>query len=186
MAPFLYYRVIPPKLTCCGYCRFKTSPVNSIFCQALAGSPLRPQRLTQLDKEREEQLKPPFGSAAENREVETWKGEGGFCSHLDRACLFQEEASPVKGEASTHKPITVPGQAQVAVGTTHISRLTDDQLIKEFLSGSYCLHGVSRLSRRASARISAQDLSDVVLCSRVLGGGSMNSAMGSTSTSIMR
>ncbi|XP_011601737.1 endoplasmic reticulum lectin 1 isoform X1 [Takifugu rubripes] len=100
--------------------RFKTSPVHSIFCQAVAGSPLRPQRLTQLDKEREEQLKPPFSSTAENRE---------------------EEAQPVKEEASAHKPVTVAGQAQVAVGTTHISRLTDDQLIKEFLSGSYCLHG---------------------------------------------
>lgn len=54
-------------------------------------------------------------------------------------------------ETSTHKPITVSGQSQVAVGTTHISRLTDDQLIKEFLSGSYCLHGVSRLNCRASA-----------------------------------
>ncbi len=43
---------------------------------------------------------------------------------------------------STHKPLTVGGQAQVTVGTTHISRLTDEQLIKEFLSGSYCLHGV--------------------------------------------
>lgn len=57
----------------------------------------------------------------------------------------------MKEEASTHKPITVPGQSQVAVGTTHISRLTDDQLIKEFLSGSYCLHGVSQLSWGASA-----------------------------------
>nr|XP_046258557.1 endoplasmic reticulum lectin 1 isoform X2 [Scatophagus argus] len=104
--------------------RFKSSPVNAIFCQALAGSPLRPQRLAQLDKEQEEQLKPPFSTAAEVREL-------------------QEEAPPVRAEAftSTHKPITVGGQTQVTVGTTHISRLTDDQLIKEFLSGSYCLHG---------------------------------------------
>lgn len=67
--PLKLSRFIPPKLTCRECCRFRTSPVNSIFCQALAGSPLRPQRLTQLDKEREEQLKPPFGSMAENREV---------------------------------------------------------------------------------------------------------------------
>lgn len=110
--------------------RFKTSPVNAIFCQALAGSPLRPQRLTQLDKEREEQLKPPFSSSAsETKEV--------------RQSEIQEEAPPVREEAftSTHKPMTVGGQTQVTVGTTHISRLTDDQLIKEFLSGSYCLHG---------------------------------------------
>ncbi|XP_028280119.1 endoplasmic reticulum lectin 1 isoform X2 [Parambassis ranga] len=102
--------------------RFKSSPVNTIFCQALAGSPLRPQRLTQLDKEQEEQLKPPFSAATETRE---------------------EESPPVREEAftSTHKPMTVGGQSQVTVGTTHISRLTDDQLIKEFLSGSYCLHG---------------------------------------------
>lgn len=50
-------------------CRFKSSPVNAIFCQALGGSPLRPQRLAQLDKEQEEQLKPPFSTASEAREV---------------------------------------------------------------------------------------------------------------------
>lgn len=66
-------------------------------------------------------------------------------------CVFdvlQEETPPVREEAftSTHKPMTVGGQTQVTVGTTHISRLTDDQLIKEFLSGSYCLHGVRRVS----------------------------------------
>lgn len=72
---------------------------------------------------------------------------------------------PAKEEASTHKPITVPGQSQVAVGTTHISPLTDDQLIKEFLSGSYCLHGVGRLSFRASV-ISFKDSSDMLLCFR--------------------
>ncbi|XP_068183204.1 endoplasmic reticulum lectin 1 [Antennarius striatus] len=102
--------------------RFKSSPVNAIFCQALAGSPLRPQQLAQLDKEREEQLKPPFSTASEIRD---------------------EETSPVREEAftSTHKTITIGGQSQVTVGTTHISRLTDEQLIREFLSGSYCLHG---------------------------------------------
>uniref|UniRef100_A0A8C4FDI4 Endoplasmic reticulum lectin n=1 Tax=Dicentrarchus labrax TaxID=13489 RepID=A0A8C4FDI4_DICLA len=101
--------------------RFKSSPVNGIFCQALSGSPQRPQRLAQWDKEQEEQLKPPFSATVEAR----------------------EEAPPVREEAftSTHKPMTVGGQTQVTVGTTHISRLTDDQLIKEFLSGSYCLHG---------------------------------------------
>ncbi|KAG7230141.1 hypothetical protein INR49_009861 [Caranx melampygus] len=114
--------VLTPLLCAHPKYRFKSSPVNAIFCQALAGSPLRPQRLTQLDKEQEEQLKPPFSSTSETRE---------------------DEASPVREEAftSTHKPITVGGQSQVTVGTTHISRLTDDQLIKEFLSGSYCLHG---------------------------------------------
>ncbi|XP_008320064.1 endoplasmic reticulum lectin 1 isoform X2 [Cynoglossus semilaevis] len=115
--------VLTPLLCAHPKYRFKSSPVNAIFCQALAGSPLRPQRLAQLDKEQEEQLKPPFSSSTfESRE---------------------EEAAPVREESftSTHKPITVGGQSQVTVGTTHISRLTDDQLIKEFLSGSYCLHG---------------------------------------------
>lgn len=103
--------------------RFKSSPVNAIFCQALSGSPLRPLRLSQLDKEREDLSKPPFTAAPEAR------GE--------------EPVSPVREEAftSTHKPMTVGGQIQVTVGSTHISRLTDDQLIREFLSGSYCLHG---------------------------------------------
>ncbi|XDV50583.1 hypothetical protein PO909_019620 [Leuciscus waleckii] len=106
--------------------RFKSSPVNDIFCQALGGSPLRPQSLSQLDREQEEMLKPPFSSSIE-RDL---RGS-------------REDKPPVKEEAytSTHKPLTVGGQAQVTVGTTHISRLTDEQLIKEFLSGSYCLHG---------------------------------------------
>ncbi|KAM7408911.1 hypothetical protein PAMA_002568 [Pampus argenteus] len=114
--------VLTPLLCAHPKYRFKSSPVNAIFCQALAGSPLRPQRLAQLDKETEEQLKPPFSPTSETRE---------------------EESTPVREEAftSTHKPMTVGGQTQVTVGTTHISRLTDDQLIKEFLSGSYCLHG---------------------------------------------
>uniref|UniRef100_A0A667ZJ32 Endoplasmic reticulum lectin n=1 Tax=Myripristis murdjan TaxID=586833 RepID=A0A667ZJ32_9TELE len=113
--------VLTPLLCAHPKYRFKSSPVNNIFCQALSGSPLRPQRLTQLDREQEEQLKPPFSAASDAR----------------------EEVSPVREEAftSTHKPMTVGGQSQVTVGTTHISRLTDDQLIKEFLSGSYCLHG---------------------------------------------
>ncbi|KAJ8250685.1 hypothetical protein COCON_G00226070 [Conger conger] len=112
--------VLTPLL--CGHpkYRYKSSPVNAIFCQAMAGSPLRPQRLSLMDKEQEALLKPPF-SATPDKEAET---------------------SPAKEElfSSTHKPVAV-GQAQIAVGTTHISRLTDDQLIKEFLSGSYCLHG---------------------------------------------
>uniref|UniRef100_A0A7N9B0H7 Endoplasmic reticulum lectin n=1 Tax=Mastacembelus armatus TaxID=205130 RepID=A0A7N9B0H7_9TELE len=114
--------VLTPLLCAHPKYRFKSSPVNAIFCQALAGSPLRPQRLAQLDKEQEEQLKPPFSTTSDTRE---------------------EEAPPVREEAftSTHKPMTVGGQSQVTVGTTHISRLTADQLIREFLSGSYCLHG---------------------------------------------
>lgn len=76
---------------------------------------------------------------------------GTACTHdTCLSCILdilQEEAPPVREEAftSTHKPMTVGGQTQVTVGTTHISRLTDDQLIKEFLSGSYCLHGVRRV-----------------------------------------
>ncbi|XP_051504414.1 endoplasmic reticulum lectin 1 isoform X1 [Myxocyprinus asiaticus] len=106
--------------------RFKSSPVNDIFCQSLGDSPLRPQSLSQMDREQEELLKPPFSSSSE-REVRR----------------SREDTSAVKEEAytSTHKPLTVGGQSQVTVGTTHISRLTDEQLIKEFLSGSYCLHG---------------------------------------------
>uniref|UniRef100_A0AAZ3PKH3 Endoplasmic reticulum lectin n=1 Tax=Oncorhynchus tshawytscha TaxID=74940 RepID=A0AAZ3PKH3_ONCTS len=60
------------------------------------------------------------------------------------SCSYREESmSPVREEAfsSTHKPLVVGGQTHITVGTTHISRLTDEQLIKEFLSGSYCLHG---------------------------------------------
>lgn len=82
-----------------------------------------------------------------------------FPSSISLEQMSQQEATPVKEEAftSTHKPITVGGQSQVAVGTTHISRLTDEQLIKEFLSGSYCLHGVraDHLSSSSSSRVLA-------------------------------
>ncbi|KAG7277469.1 hypothetical protein CRUP_010617 [Coryphaenoides rupestris] len=101
---------------------------------ALLGSPLRPQQLTKLDMAQQERLKPPFSSVLEAREVREVREV-----MEDR----EEDTSPVREEAftSTHKPLMVGGQSQVTVGSTHISRLTDDQLIKEFLSGSYCLHG---------------------------------------------
>lgn len=57
---------------------------------------------------------------------------------------FQEEMQSTKEEkfSSIHKPVAVGSHQLLTVGTTHISKLTDDQLIKEFLSGSYCFHGV--------------------------------------------
>ncbi|KAJ3609865.1 hypothetical protein NHX12_021959 [Muraenolepis orangiensis] len=111
--------------------RFKSSPVNAILCQALSGSPLRPQQLTKLDMAQQEHLKPPFSSVLEAREAKEARE------------VREEDTSPVREEAfsSTHKPMSVGGQSQLTVGSTHISRLTDDQLVKEFLSGSYCLHG---------------------------------------------
>ncbi len=89
---------------------------------------------------------------------------------------------------STHKPLTVGGQAQVTVGTTHISRLTDEQLIKEFLSGSYCLHGVRMDGWILFLWIFKLDsqFNTCLFLSRVLDGGSMNFVMESMSTSIMR
>ncbi|XP_026798905.3 endoplasmic reticulum lectin 1 isoform X1 [Pangasianodon hypophthalmus] len=113
--------VLTPLLCAHPKYRFKSSPVNAIFCQALAGSPLRPHSLSQLDQRQEELLRPHFTPPTER----------------------EEDTSPVREEAftSTHKPMAVGGHTQVTVGTTHISRLTDEQLIKEFLSGSYCLHG---------------------------------------------
>lgn len=97
--------------------RFKSSPINDIFCQSMAGSPLRPQSLEKLEQQRE-MIKAPFKP---NKE---------------------EERQGIKDKFSTiHKPVTVGSQQQVTVGTTHISKLTDEQLIKEFLTGSYCFHG---------------------------------------------
>ncbi|XP_064806287.1 endoplasmic reticulum lectin 1-like isoform X2 [Oncorhynchus masou masou] len=106
--------------------RFKSSPVNAIFCQALSGSPLQPHSLSQMNREQEQLLKPPFTAPT--------------APEMERE---EESMSPVREEAfsSTHKPLVVGGQTHITVGTTHISRLTDEQLIKEFLSGSYCLHG---------------------------------------------
>ncbi|XP_069464330.1 endoplasmic reticulum lectin 1 [Ambystoma mexicanum] len=99
--------------------RFRSSPVNDIFCQSLPGSPLRPHSLEKLEQQQQEMLKPPFRKVKE------------------------EEMQSTKEESfsSIHKPIAIGVQQQLTVGTTHISKLTDEQLIKEFLSGSYCFHG---------------------------------------------
>uniref|UniRef100_A0A8D0CCJ9 Endoplasmic reticulum lectin n=1 Tax=Salvator merianae TaxID=96440 RepID=A0A8D0CCJ9_SALMN len=98
--------------------RFRASPVNDIFCQSLSGSPLKPHNLEQLEQQ-QEMMKMPFRRAKE------------------------EEINSAKEEkfASFHKPVAVGTPQLLTVGTTHISKLTDDQLIKEFLSGSYCFHG---------------------------------------------
>uniref|UniRef100_A0A8C2WRK3 Endoplasmic reticulum lectin n=1 Tax=Cyclopterus lumpus TaxID=8103 RepID=A0A8C2WRK3_CYCLU len=75
--------VLTPLLCAHPKYRFKSSPVNAIFCQAVAGSPLRPRRLTQLDKEQEEQLKPPFSTTSGTREgVGWWKYEFCYGKHV--------------------------------------------------------------------------------------------------------
>ncbi|NP_001116355.1 endoplasmic reticulum lectin 1 precursor [Xenopus laevis] len=96
--------------------KFRPSPINDIFCQSMPGSPLRPQSLEKLEHQQEE-IKSPLKAKEEEQQ------------------LLKEKFSTI------HKPVTVGSQQQVTVGTTHISRLTDEQLIKEFLSGSYCFHG---------------------------------------------
>ncbi|XP_072437007.1 endoplasmic reticulum lectin 1 isoform X1 [Chiloscyllium punctatum] len=101
--------------------RFKSSPVNDIFCQSVHGSPLRPKSLEQLEKQQEDLLKPPFTTQRAQEE-------------LDATSTSDEKFV-------SHKSISVGGQQPVVVGTTHISKLTDEQLIQEFLSGSYCFHG---------------------------------------------
>ncbi|MEE6528070.1 hypothetical protein FKM82_029977, partial [Ascaphus truei] len=100
------------------YYRFRASPVNDIFCQSMPGSPSRPQSLEKLEQQKET-IKTSFKT---NKE---------------------EEQQATKDKISTIlKPVSIGSQQQITVGTTHISKLTDEQLIKEFLSGSYCFHGV--------------------------------------------
>uniref|UniRef100_A0A8I5KXV7 Endoplasmic reticulum lectin n=1 Tax=Homo sapiens TaxID=9606 RepID=A0A8I5KXV7_HUMAN len=55
----------------------------------------------------------------------------------------EEDLQSTKEERfpAIHKSIAIGSQPVLTVGTTHISKLTDDQLIKEFLSGSYCFRG---------------------------------------------
>ncbi|XP_075452046.1 endoplasmic reticulum lectin 1 isoform X2 [Ascaphus truei] len=97
--------------------RFRASPVNDIFCQSMPGSPSRPQSLEKLEQQKET-IKTSFKT---NKE---------------------EEQQATKDKISTIlKPVSIGSQQQITVGTTHISKLTDEQLIKEFLSGSYCFHG---------------------------------------------
>uniref|UniRef100_A0A2D4I2F1 Endoplasmic reticulum lectin n=1 Tax=Micrurus lemniscatus lemniscatus TaxID=129467 RepID=A0A2D4I2F1_MICLE len=102
----------------CSLDRFRASPVNDIFCQSMPGSPLKPHKLEHLEQQ-QEMMKMPFRRAKE------------------------EEINSAKEEkiSSFHKPVAVGTSQLLTVGTTHISKLTDEQLIKEFLSGSYCFHG---------------------------------------------
>uniref|UniRef100_A0A8C5E9Y5 Endoplasmic reticulum lectin n=1 Tax=Gouania willdenowi TaxID=441366 RepID=A0A8C5E9Y5_GOUWI len=73
--------VLTPLLCAHPKYRFKSSPVNAIFCQALAGSPLRPLQLIQLEKE--QQQKPIFLSTPETREgVGWWKYEFCYGKHV--------------------------------------------------------------------------------------------------------
>uniref|UniRef100_A0A8I5KWA3 Endoplasmic reticulum lectin n=1 Tax=Homo sapiens TaxID=9606 RepID=A0A8I5KWA3_HUMAN len=59
------------------------------------------------------------------------------------SCSYREDLQSTKEERfpAIHKSIAIGSQPVLTVGTTHISKLTDDQLIKEFLSGSYCFRG---------------------------------------------
>ncbi|XP_029449287.1 endoplasmic reticulum lectin 1 isoform X2 [Rhinatrema bivittatum] len=94
--------------------RFRASPVNDIFCQSLPGSPLRPRSLDKFERQ-QEIMKTSFRRP---KEEEMHSAEEKF--------------------SSAHKPINIGSQQPLS---GHISKLTDDQLIKEFLSGSYCFHG---------------------------------------------
>uniref|UniRef100_A0A8D0L4X1 Endoplasmic reticulum lectin n=1 Tax=Sphenodon punctatus TaxID=8508 RepID=A0A8D0L4X1_SPHPU len=99
--------------------RYRSSPVNDIYCQSMPGSPLKPHNLEQLEQQ-QEMMKMPFRK------------------------IKEEEMHSTKEEkfSSIHKPVAVGTHQLLTVGTTHISKLTDDQLIKEFLSGSYWLDGI--------------------------------------------
>uniref|UniRef100_A0A3Q3M1F3 Endoplasmic reticulum lectin n=1 Tax=Labrus bergylta TaxID=56723 RepID=A0A3Q3M1F3_9LABR len=70
--------VLTPLLCAHPKYRFKSSPVNAIFCQSLAGSPLQPQKLAMLDKEQEDLLKPPFRASG----VGWWKYEFCYGKHV--------------------------------------------------------------------------------------------------------
>lgn len=70
--------------------RFKSSPVNAIFCQALSGSPLQPHSLSQMNREQEQLLKPPFTAPTApemeregggGRERGRGSGSGGLVGH---------------------------------------------------------------------------------------------------------
>uniref|UniRef100_A0A8B9C603 Endoplasmic reticulum lectin n=1 Tax=Anser brachyrhynchus TaxID=132585 RepID=A0A8B9C603_9AVES len=95
--------------------RFRASPVNDIFCQSLPGSPLKPHNLEQLEKQ-QEMMKMPFRRVKEEE------------MHSTKEDKF----------SSIHKPVAVGSHQLLTVGTTHISKLTDDQLIKD---GSGCFWG---------------------------------------------
>uniref|UniRef100_A0A2K6H001 Endoplasmic reticulum lectin n=1 Tax=Propithecus coquereli TaxID=379532 RepID=A0A2K6H001_PROCO len=120
--------------------RFRASPVNDIFCQSLPGSPFKPLTLRQLEQQ-EEILRVPFRRSKEEDLQST-----------------KEERFP-----AIHKPIAIGSQPMLTVGTTHISKLTDDQLIKEFLSGSYCFHGGQVISINVYSMMSNSGKTSVVV-----------------------
>uniref|UniRef100_A0A4W3GXU4 Endoplasmic reticulum lectin n=1 Tax=Callorhinchus milii TaxID=7868 RepID=A0A4W3GXU4_CALMI len=63
--------------------RFRSSPVNDIFCQSMHGSPLRPQSLERLEKQ-EEEMKPPLTAPRTNEGVGWWKYEFCYGKHVQQ------------------------------------------------------------------------------------------------------
>lgn len=64
--------------------RFRSSPVNDIFCQSLPGSPLKPHNLEQLEKQ-QEMLKMPLRRAKEVRILKL----SGYTTNMEcRLCLI--------------------------------------------------------------------------------------------------
>lgn len=67
--------------------------------------------------------------------------------------LFETSTEPLEGEEHEPQPVTPPPKehsapkAASSAGTsTPIGELTDRQMLKDILSGDYCLQGVSKYS----------------------------------------
>uniref|UniRef100_A0AAR2IWG1 Endoplasmic reticulum lectin n=1 Tax=Pygocentrus nattereri TaxID=42514 RepID=A0AAR2IWG1_PYGNA len=82
--------VLTPLLCAHPKYRFKSSPVNTILCQALAGSPLRPHSLSQLDQQQEELLRPHFSPG-----VGWWKYEFCYGKHVHQYHEDKEQGKSI-------------------------------------------------------------------------------------------
>ncbi|KAJ8309266.1 hypothetical protein KUTeg_014140 [Tegillarca granosa] len=115
------YEVIVLTSLLCSHPEFKPKnpPVNKITCHAMEGSPAKPKELTKWNKEKSE-----FNAKVE------------FIKHVSTKDLDEEEEE--EPEPNIPDKPTVNQRVDTTLGET-----TDKQVLREFLSGDYCLQGGS-------------------------------------------
>ncbi|XP_025104295.1 endoplasmic reticulum lectin 1-like [Pomacea canaliculata] len=103
--------------------RPKDLPVNKISCHSMSGAPPKPSQL------------------------QAWEIESSRLT-LQQENLFETSTEPLEGEEHEPQPVTPPPKehsapkAASSAGTsTPIGELTDRQMLKDILSGDYCLQG---------------------------------------------
>uniref|UniRef100_A0A8B9HDQ6 Endoplasmic reticulum lectin n=1 Tax=Astyanax mexicanus TaxID=7994 RepID=A0A8B9HDQ6_ASTMX len=125
--------VLTPLLCAHPRYRFKSSPVNAIFCQALPGSPLRPTSLSQLDQQQEELLRPHF-----SRGVGWWKYELCYGKHVHQYHEDKEQGKSIVVVGNWNREEHLEWAKKNVARTYH---LKDDGMQKVKVVSHFYSHG---------------------------------------------